>query len=85
MSGKKGEKLITLDADERGMIISDNGPGVNPRNKNLIFEMGFSTKPGGRGLGLYISRKSLRKEEFDLKFDETSSINGTTFRIVFEK
>ena len=85
LSGKKGEKLIILDADDKSMIVSDNGPGVNSRNKNLIFEMGFSTKPGGRGLGLYISRKSLRKEDFDLVFDETYSDNGTTFRIIFNK
>lgn len=36
------------------MEISDNGPGIDPRLRQRIFEPYFSTKKGGTGLGLAI-------------------------------
>ena len=44
------------------MIVANNGPKIDRRDLDRIFERGFSRKPGGRGLGLYISMKSLAQE-----------------------
>ena len=40
------------------VIVSDNGPGIDPEHQDRIFEMFFSLKESRkrRGLGLYISR-----------------------------
>ena len=47
-----------------------------------IFEQGFSRKPNGRGLGLYISRKVLRKEGMTLELDlQPDSTAGVRFNI----
>ena len=37
--------------------IKDNGPGISPENKKKIFDAFFSTKKGGDGLGLFISKE----------------------------
>ncbi len=62
-------------------VISDNGPGVAARDRELIFERGFTRKPGGRGLGLRISRDLLSREGFDLILAESKPGEGATFLI----
>ncbi|MDJ0837655.1 MAG: ATP-binding protein [Acidobacteriota bacterium] len=74
-------RIIVLDAKAKAFIVSDTGPGISARSKPHIFEPGFSTKPGGRGLGLAISREVLAKENYDLVLDDNKS-SGATFRIV---
>lgn len=63
---RDSEKRIRLDADERGLLIWNGGPGIERRDEKRIFEFGITRKPGGRGMGLYISRESLRRDGFDL-------------------
>ncbi len=74
-------RYISLDAKGATMIIADNGPGVHDRDREAIFELGFTRKPGGRGLGLYISRDVLARVGYDLTVGERSDGNGTTFMI----
>ena len=74
-------RVIRLDAEEEAMLVTDNGPGVQDRDRDAIFEIGFTRKPAGRGLGLYISRDVLNKVEYDLLIDEPGNREGTTFRI----
>ena len=38
------------------MKISDNGPGIAPDDRDRLFDSFFTTKSGGMGLGLPISR-----------------------------
>ncbi|MEP7452161.1 ATP-binding protein [Phyllobacterium sp. SB3] len=72
-------KKITLDVKDGNLLVSDNGPGISPRDRENIFILNFTRKPGGRGMGLYISRQSLAKEDYQLVLDETDI--GTTFRL----
>jgi signal transduction histidine kinase len=62
-------------------VISDNGPGVAIRDRELIFERGFTRKPGGRGMGLRISRDVLAREEYDLLLADSKPGDGATFLI----
>ena len=72
---------IHLDADNDGFIVSDTGPGISARDMEAVFEMGFTRKPGGRGLGLYIARQVLRREGYELTLDHPVEKCGATFRI----
>ena len=74
------ERRITL--DERGgtLLVGDTGPGVGVRDREAIFEFGFSRKPGGRGMGLHIGRETLRRVGFDLRLIEGDE--GATFGLV---
>ena len=74
-------RVIRLDADQEAMLINDNGPGVQTRDREAIFDIGFTRKPGGRGLGLYISRDVLNKAGYDLTIVEPGDREGATFRI----
>jgi signal transduction histidine kinase len=77
-----GERQITLDYADNTYRIENNGPPVQARDKEAIFEQGFSRKPGGRGLGLYISRKVLQKEGMKLELDMRDYVNkGVRFNI----
>ena len=73
------ERRITLDARDGVLLVQDSGPGVGVRDREAIFEFGFTRKPGGRGLGLHISRESLRRVGYDLFLLDTE--NGATFAI----
>jgi nitrogen fixation/metabolism regulation signal transduction histidine kinase len=49
--------------DERGRIlvqVADNGPGIPPENLEKVFVPFFSTKAGGSGIGLSLSRQIMR-------------------------
>ena len=74
-------RIVKLDADKTAFIVSDNGPGVPERDREAIFELGFTRKPGGRGMGLHISREVLKKIGYELTLDDTYSSRGATFRI----
>ncbi len=46
---------IELDPESKTLSISDTGPGISPADKNRIFSAGFSLRPKGQGLGLFIA------------------------------
>ncbi len=62
LSSLQIDRKILLDARPDCLIVANNGPKIDRRDLDRIFERGFSRKPGGRGLGLYISMKALAQE-----------------------
>ena len=74
-------RVITLDSDGSAVYVSDTGPGIPAQDREAIFELGFTRKPGGRGLGLYISRDVLNREHFDLKVSDNPNGMGAMFVI----
>jgi len=82
LSQQNPQRERSIKLDERGgaLLISDTGPGVNVRDRDAIFEFGFTRKPGGRGMGLHIGRETLRRVGFDLQLIESG--DGATFGIV---
>ena len=74
------DRKIELDEREGTLLVSDTGPGVDARDREAIFEFGFTRKPGGRGMGLHIGRESLRRTGFDLQLIRGDG--GATFGMV---
>ena len=74
-------RSIVLDANGRELLVADSGPGVSRPDREAIFEMGFTRKPGGRGLGLHIARDVLRKSGWELAIGEAAERLGTVFII----
>lgn len=61
-------RLIRLHMDEEGTFyISNNGPVIPVQDWERIFELGFSRKPSGRGMGLAISRDVLKGIGYSLE------------------
>ncbi len=53
-------KIEVLAKGDRGSVtieVGDNGTGIDKHDQPRIFEMFFSRRGGGSGLGLYLARK----------------------------
>jgi len=63
------------------LVVTDNGPGIEPDKIEELFEPFTSTKGhGGTGLGLPVVRKIVREHHGRTVVDSTPGV-GTTFRI----
>lgn len=80
-TGAVSRREIILDADEHGFLISNTGPGIEERMRDRIFEFGETKKPGGRGMGLAISRETLRREGFEVELITAGLDLRPVFRI----
>ena len=78
---ERHERKIQLDASQKVIRVSDSGPGVHVRDRNDIFDLGFTRKPEGRGMGLYIAKKTLREIGYDLILEDDVRDWNTTFLI----
>ena len=72
---------IRLGATEDSFIISNNGPGISEMDAARVFEFGWTSKPGGAGMGLALARDALRKEGFDLELREVGVARDPVFAI----
>ena len=79
---KYPQREISLDYEAGAFVIKDNGPGVLSVDRDAIFESGFSRKPGGSGLGLYITRSLLERAGYSLELERPGQDGGTSFRIL---
>ena len=72
---------ITLDADDNGFLIGNNGPGISELDAEQIFEFGWTTKPGGAGMGLALASDALASEGFRLELREFGPSRDPVFAI----
>ena len=60
--------------------VGDTGKGIPPENKQKIFQLFFTTRPGGSGIGLASTFRIVQLHNGSIDF--TSEVGrGTTFRI----
>jgi len=83
LAGRGGK--ITIYAREVGgnwvsVRIRDTGPGVDPEIRDKIFEPGVTSKSGGWGVGLALSRRIVEGAHKG-KIELLESVEGTTFQI----
>ena len=74
-----GRREISLDVLGERLAVSNTGPPIPERDRSRIFDYGFSRKPSGQGLGLFISRQVLRGEDFDIEAVSPLSGYSVTF------
>jgi two-component system, NtrC family, nitrogen regulation sensor histidine kinase NtrY len=67
---RQGEKMI--------IKVTDNGKGIPLEVRNKLFQPNFTTKSGGMGMGLAISRNIIISAGGDISY-ETRINKGTTF------
>ena len=60
--------------------VGDSGPGIAPENRAKIFQLFFTTRPGGTGLGLANTFRFVQLHNGSIEFDSEAG-RGTTFRI----
>ena len=59
----------------------DQGPGIPPEIRDKVFNLYFTTKKTGSGIGLAMSYRVLQLHNGAIEF-ETEVGRGTTFRLV---
>jgi len=59
----------------------DNGPGIHRQLWETIFALGFSTRPAGTGLGLFIARSLMESMGGQVVVERSVIPMGTTFRV----
>ncbi|MCC6747718.1 MAG: HAMP domain-containing protein [Deltaproteobacteria bacterium] len=62
------------------VVISDQGLGILPENKERIFSPFFSTKAHGTGLGLYVARQIVETQRGEIQVESRPG-QGTSFTI----
>ena len=77
-----GELIIRTSLDERSAIIdiADTGPGISEPDRQKMFKISFSTKLGGSGLGLPITKRIIEAHQGSIEVQSTPG-RGTNFRI----
>jgi signal transduction histidine kinase len=62
--GERARELVittrNLDPDQVQVTVEDSGVGLDPNTIAKIFDAFYTTKPGGMGMGLSISRSILQ-------------------------
>jgi hypothetical protein len=77
------ELLITtrnIDADQVLVTVKDSGTGIDPNTLDKIFDPFYTTKPGGMGMGLSISRSILQAHDGRL-WATVNDGPGTSFHL----
>ena len=78
-----GEVIVQYYKAKKNFIIqvSDNGIGIFPDQQKKIFDLYFTTKKDGNGLGLSISQKIISQHNGSISVSSIVN-NGTTIKII---
>jgi signal transduction histidine kinase len=60
--------------------ISDSGPGISAENREKIFQLYFTTKTKGSGIGLAMTFRAIQLQGGNIEWTSEPG-QGTTFRI----
>jgi hypothetical protein len=62
--------------------ISDTGPGIDPKLRDRVFQLYFTTKARGSGIGLAMTYRAVQMHNGTIDFASETG-RGTTFHIQF--
>ena len=82
-AGNQLEVALSHDPAGEGRFaleISDTGPGIPPAKREKVFQLYFTTKEKGSGIGLAMTYRAVQLHNGTITF-RTASGQGTTFRI----
>ncbi|NCP87105.1 MAG: hypothetical protein CO094_04975 [Anaerolineae bacterium CG_4_9_14_3_um_filter_57_17] len=63
------------------ILVEDNGPGIHVSLWEKIFDVGFTTRRDGSGIGLYISRSLMEQMGGKVYIQDSQVLGGTTFAV----
>jgi signal transduction histidine kinase len=81
------ERKIRLDFKDGLAVIADSGPGVDPEDVPRLFNIFFTKRRSGRGVGLYLSRANLSVAGHKIRYatgDDPRVLDGANFIIDFK-
>ena len=82
------DRRIVLGVVNSEVVVSDNGPGVDPEDVPELFTLFFTRKiRGGRGVGLYLAKANLAAGGNHIRYEPSSEgmpLSGANFVIEFK-
>jgi PAS domain S-box-containing protein len=80
MTGSAGTLTLAAYRDESvvSIAVRDEGPGIPPEVRDKIFNLYFTTKKGGSGIGLAMTYRVMQLHNGSIEFDSREG-GGTTF------
>ncbi len=88
IGSENGKILVSLqnNFETVDIEITDDGKGINPKDRKNVFKPGFSTKSRGWGLGLSLSKRIIEDyHKGKLLLKSSVPFKGTTFLISLKK
>ena len=88
--GENAKVQLTVQADRHNIVIRfrDNGPGISPKNRKLVFKPFRRTKDASDsrkpGVGLGLAKDTARSLGGDLKL-EFGTLGGASFLLTLPK
>jgi signal transduction histidine kinase len=83
MSNGGDLSIVTRREGENALItIRDHGPGIAPDIRDKVFNLYFTTKKGGSGIGLAMAYRVVQLHHGSLEFTSIPE-HGTTFYLRF--
>lgn len=83
------KRHLRIKVERRGHSVvttfSDTGPGIAEENFGRIFEVFFSTRKGGSGFGLAITRKVVEEHGGSIRAYNNDQALGATFEVVLPR
>ncbi|WP_202709231.1 DcuS/MalK family sensor histidine kinase [Sporosalibacterium faouarense] len=80
----KNKKRVSLNIAEEEkkirIIVEDNGIGIDDKDLAIVSDKGFTTKPGSKGVGLFLVKEAVKSLDGNIEFQ--SKINEGTSVIV---
>lgn len=77
----KGPRRIALDTVDDALRVANSGAPLLARDREAVFGQGFTRKPAGRGLGLYIAKQVLLRDGYYIRAAEPPDGMGAAFTI----
>lgn len=75
--------LVRLIPEAFRVVVADSGPGIAEEVADTLFDPFVTTRPGGRGLGLYIVREILNSAGGRVEVDPVGPLAGANFVLTF--
>ena len=71
---------ISVHPSADGFCVADDGPGIPPAKRDIVFEAGYSTRDGGTGLGLAIVEQIVEAHGWRLTLTDADT-GGVLFKL----
>ncbi|MCA9372434.1 ATP-binding protein, partial [Candidatus Woesebacteria bacterium] len=80
-------EIQLIEEDQEGatcrILVFDNGPGIHTVLWEKIFEMGYSTRQDGSGIGLFVSRNLIEEIGGKVYVAKSHILYGSVFALEF--